>query len=1205
MSGIPQTCHPFMHMSIQNIMKKYGILICLLVFIPVMLPAQFDTIFSLNKTTSHFIKDDTIWLTARSGVVKRLCSTDAILQTYTSVNSPIPPYQLVSSVFVDKQHRMWLYLEEKGIAMLDGDQWTYWSQNDAYYVLSAGDRGRIVVDDFGIPWIVAAGCSPMYYKNGQWEQTPNPNFGAFDAFEMKIGTDGEMWAANSYGGIYRHNGTAWEAVVTPTAVISTFALAPGGGFYTCQYFADNTSGVYFYPAVGVDSILIGTLNGLARRMTVSSSGRIWVAGDFPAGIAYFENGQWQYLAENTGITNHFTLSVDTQGRLWDTKDFFGTNMHNGIQWQPIWAGPIGFEGGVAGKDGSLWFGYLNTLSHYYPATGQTEYVYLKPAGKLFEGNLVGLEPGPDGTFYAASQLGELAWYDGNGNFKKSKETSGSSHAWNSYVAMAVDPSDNLYYQGWDVFSDLMRYNARTGQRSTLVEYHNYDPSIPFGETYFFGSDRRGRLWLNTDKGLVTWANGGWKTYFEPSAVLDFPEYMEAGINGIWLYASAGQRLQYFDGKDTASWYMPLDVANGEQIFRLYSDTRNWLWCMTNQSRVLCFRGHDWKIYDADQGTFPFYSMNSIFEDGAGNMWFLNGADIAVRLNIPSGRISGQLFDDKNLDCTIQTGEPGIGGYRLVFDNGQNRIETIADKAGNFSAAIPPGSYTTTVIPFNNLGQSCLSGFTIDVVQNDTIWLQVPVQTTLHTPLMSVRIGTPFTRRCNETTYYVNVCNDGNLAVDSAVVMVQLPPGLSFVRSDMANTVDTAGRIIFTLGQFDFDTCRDFSFVAKVGCDGAVELGQSLCVTAHVAPDTLPGIGNDAWTGGVVVVKGRCAANLVIFEVRNEGLNSTQAPLNYQVVKDEYLQENGMLTLFTNESKEFEYPADGSTWRFSVEQEAGYPLQSASIAIEGCRSGGEERSTGFVTQADNATGSPFEFTDCHEAIGSYDPNDKQSQPKGWGERHQILPGQVLRYNIRFQNTGTDTAFLVVIRDTLDVALEWESFRPELSSHSYHLEKDSVHRAIAFVFEDILLPDSTQNESASHGFVQFTIRPKSSVQLGTKIRNQAFIYFDFNAAVLTNTVQHTVDTGFIRLKPELPTIDQEAQISFVPNPAGQSTWLSFSSYVQEISYLLKLHDSKGRLMRSIAMTESPFLLEKSGLPSGAYQVSIWANGIRIAVGQVVFI
>ncbi|MBL0238184.1 MAG: hypothetical protein IPQ02_16730 [Saprospiraceae bacterium] len=54
-----------------------------------------------------------------------------------------------------------------------------------------------------------------------------------------------------------------------------------------------------------------------------------------------------------------------------------------------------------------------------------------------------------------------------------------------------------------------------------------------------------------------------------------------------------------------------------------------------------------------------------------------------------------------------------------------------------------------------------------------------------------------------------------------------------------------------------------------------------------------------------------------------------------------------------------------------------------------------------------------------------------------------------------------------------------------------------------FKNIFLPDSSVNEIASHGFVQFAIRPNATNEPFT-LRNKASIYFDYNTPVLTNSI-----------------------------------------------------------------------------------------------------
>lgn len=145
------------------------------------------------------------------------------------------------------------------------------------------------------------------------------------------------------------------------------------------------------------------------------------------------------------------------------------------------------------------------------------------------------------------------------------------------------------------------------------------------------------------------------------------------------------------------------------------------------------------------------------------------------------------------------------------------------------------------------------------------------------------------------------------------------------------------------------------------------------------------------------------------------------------------------------------------------------------------------------------------------VGSYDPNDKRV----WDVEDNNADGFIapddtlLRYMIRFQNTGTDTAFNIRIRDTLDADLETGSLDILGASHSYELLlNDSTGRAIEFFFPNILLLDSFQNEPLSHGFIEYTIRKRNGLPNGRSLDNTAAIYFDFNAPVITNTVHSVI-------------------------------------------------------------------------------------------------
>ena len=143
--------------------------------------------------------------------------------------------------------------------------------------------------------------------------------------------------------------------------------------------------------------------------------------------------------------------------------------------------------------------------------------------------------------------------------------------------------------------------------------------------------------------------------------------------------------------------------------------------------------------------------------------------------------------------------------------------------------------------------------------------------------------------------------------------------------------------------------------------------------------------------------------------------------------------------------------------------------------------------------------------------AYDPNDKLVSPSFVDYDNYTLFGDTLEYTVRFQNTGTDTAFTVRIEDQLAPALDWSTFTPRTSSHPMSVELREDGRAI-FLFENILLPDSTTNEPASHGFVKFRIVPKNGLPEETSIENWAGIYFDFNPPIITNTVTNIMVSEF---------------------------------------------------------------------------------------------
>lgn len=145
----------------------------------------------------------------------------------------------------------------------------------------------------------------------------------------------------------------------------------------------------------------------------------------------------------------------------------------------------------------------------------------------------------------------------------------------------------------------------------------------------------------------------------------------------------------------------------------------------------------------------------------------------------------------------------------------------------------------------------------------------------------------------------------------------------------------------------------------------------------------------------------------------------------------------------------------------------------------------------------------------ELVCAYDPNDKAVSPAGMGDEGYIPLEQELKYLIRFQNTGNDTAFTVTIKDQLDSNLDFASVNPIAGSHHPMQVNVDQDGEIEFIFENIMLPDSNVDQLGSQGFVKFSVMPLPDLAPNTPIENSARIYFDFNPPIITNTVLNTIE------------------------------------------------------------------------------------------------
>jgi N-acetylneuraminic acid mutarotase len=217
-------------------------------------------------------------------------------------------------------------------------------------------------------------------------------------------------------------------------------------------------------------------------------------------------------------------------------------------------------------------------------------------------------------------------------------------------------------------------------------------------------------------------------------------------------------------------------------------------------------------------------------------------------------------------------------------------------------------------------------------------------------------------------------------------------------------------------------------------------------------------------------------------------------------------------------------------------------------------------------------------------GSFDPNDIAVNLAEITTTQ--LPSQPwLEYLIRFQNTGTDTAFTVDVVNEVPQGVDLNSMELIATSHPVQVRYVQQYNTFGFKFSNILLADSNTNEPASHGFIRYRIKPQTGLAVGYHINNSANIYFDFNAPVATNTATTTI------VSPTAVTsLQVKTDFSITPSLVTDKFYVTAKT---KNTYTLKLYNAKGKVLMTNAHTGNSYVSIKH-LPRGIYFVELVTGG-----------
>ena len=1015
--------------------------------------------------------------------------------------------------------------------------------------------GSIATDGAGNIYLAGSTASTTGIASGGHQNTYGG--GNNDAFLVKLNSFGVRQWATYYGGVGYDIGVEITLagagnVYLAGSTATTTGIASGGH--------QNTYGGGTY-----DAFLV-KLNDFGIRQWATYYGGV----GYDYGFSTVTDGSGNvYLAGRTGSTNGIALGgyQNTLAGGTPIDGFLVKFNSSGIRQWGTYFGGYGYEEGISITTDGLGNVYLagTTGSQTGIASGGHQNSF---GGGQYDAFLV--------KFNSSGVHQWGTYYGGLGD-----------EPWDSPIGIATDGAGNVYLSG--------KTESQTGIASG-------------GHQNIFGG---GQL----DAFLVKFNNSGvrlWSTYYGGYGNEDGISITTDGLGNVYLSGITGSQTGIASG--------------GHQ--NLYGGGQYDAFLVKfNSSGV-----RQWGTY---YGGVSYDGGRSVATDAAGSVYLAGvtestsgiasgghqntyggGTSDAFLVKFNQSKINGYVWLDLNANCIKEGAETVmIDGVNLTIQPGNIICQTID---GIWSLdSLPIGTYTVTIDTTNlNWITTCpiSQSFTVTNPNAFTDGPNFGMFSTNPCSSPEITIFAPFLRRCfSNQIVYVQACNDNaaTTTLDSSYVIVTLDTLLTVNSASLPFTALGNNTYQFQTGTLNPGQCADFTLSTTVSCNAT--LGQTLCMNAELFPvencaldtvptgpnwDSIPSEGSlgglpqpclGPWDQSSLSVDGWCQNDSIYFTVTNTGVLGGGDMECYAPV---WLTVNGVVT-FTDsimlqggQTITYAFAGNGQTWILNASQHPLHPGNSQPNAfVERCGNAANWN-PGGVNDYPQDDADPVIDIYCEEVSGSYDPNDKRGYPNGVTNMNYIQPNQQLQYVIRFQNTGTDTAFTVVIRDTLDFDLNIFTVTPGVSSHNYEFRMYGP-RVLEWRFDNILLPDSTTNSVESNGFVTFHVEQNPNLSPGTVITNDADIYFDFNDPITTNTTIHRIYEGFVNVLNLQDLTKGKKQFTLYPNPTSSEITITSDKFTNEP---FTLFDQMGRTVGSGKLSGTNTTISLSTLTKGIYILKV---------------
>jgi uncharacterized repeat protein (TIGR01451 family) len=1006
----------------------------------------------------------------------------------------------------------------------------------------------VAIDKNGVKWLGGLNGGLFRFENGNWEQFHYINTGdtLIEIFNIQIAQDGKVWFISNINNdcsgcrkLFSFDGTSFTRhdqnlgpLVSSGSYVSDFAIKDNGEIWIANYYH-----IFRYDGSHVSMVFDSTNTPLKHKERITG------------------------------------LELDANGNLWLTTDDYSMVFDpdyrvlkfDGSQWSINDEQSLGFPTGFCetffkGGDGNLWFSFVSedyTTKSYvrFDGNGWTNYTSAD-----LNGSLPGYSPP---QLFAVDQQGHW-WMSMYKNAHDPKVFSFDGTAWTGYPTEIFPLSDNYFScvgfdcdgNTWFGSGALDRFDGVNWDEFTSADI-GFNLSVWAIESDTVTCD----VWFASygiNEGLFRYHNGA----FEKLPIFTGARDIAISPDGsIWIASDSRGAGHYQNG--VWAWYNSSNSPVQDYAHEVEVDANGGLWVTSYGKGLAHWNGSNWQVFNESNSPVSNHAYQ-LFIDNNGFVWVgkrggllrFNGTDWQVFDLFGEKVWVTSMEQDANQHFWIGTSAgafywDGVNLVKYDISNspiGQNAIGKLKiDPYGNKWFV-----HSTGVSVFNENGISNqvltpkASAKGSVFFDNNQDGLQAANEPGIpgNRVLLLPENTTTFTNIFGEYAVYPPAGNH-ELALISQPSFV--PTSATQLDLFMGNQDQTG---------FDFGIWTS-NPPKNIGVD--LTVGPARCNRQTVAWVHLSNLGVFDTEGGEIQLT---------FDPALELLDATIAP---------DLVENGLLTWYYDGLGAYEYFPIKVIFESPGVDAVGVILP---FTLTATRMTGNEVAQTVTDYAETAV------------ICSFDPNDKQCEATGVSDGNYSLLDDPLMYTIRFQNKGNDTAFVVVIRDTLDAGLDISSFSVVSSSHPVRatLQANGV---LTFHFANINLPWESFDEPASHGYVKFRIAPKPGLPDPTTIHNTAHIYFDFNPAIVTNTTENVLVKKLFLDAGEAPSA---TTLAIRPNPASGKVRFDAPEGASIIVY-----DSFGRQLFAKSLINKE--LDLGGLVPGIYWCQVKIGGKVLQSGKVI--